>query len=71
MNKIISDEQAIKIINQLTKFDFENEDKSSEMLISLEDYITGLADVITQERKPLTPEEMIILARERNKPIYL
>lgn len=71
MHKIINDEQAIKIISQLTRFEFENEEQSSEMLIMLEDYITGLADIITQEKKPLTPEEMITLARERNKPILL
>jgi len=71
MDNITNDEQAAKIINQLIRFEFEDEEQSSEMLTMLEDYITGLADVITQEKKPLTPEEMITLAREQNKPILL
>lgn len=71
MDKILNDKQALKIINHLIKFEFTNEEESSSMLIMLENYITGLADVITQEKLSLSPDEMLILARKRNKLIYL
>lgn len=69
-HKITTDEEALVLIEMLLEFKFCDEDESSRILRSLENYVSGIADIITQENTML-PEEILKKARERNKPILL
>lgn len=71
MERIKNDEECLEIIKKLINYDFYNENESSNLLCMLEDYVTGLADIITQEKILSHPSKILEIAREKNKVILL
>jgi hypothetical protein len=71
MVKITNDDQAISLIDKLLIYDFKSEEESSEILVSLEDYQAGIADIITTQKKLPSSFEILKSARKKNRPILL
>ncbi len=71
MRLISDDNEAIFYINKLYNLEPSTEEEWSAILVMLEEYQVGLADVLTGSKKLIAPEEAIRIARENNKPILL
>jgi hypothetical protein len=71
MKRIQSDFEAILLMNKLFSGDYKSQAESDEMYLMLEEYATGVMDLLRECKEDLTPEEILRLARERNKPILL
>jgi hypothetical protein len=71
IEQIRNDEEAVKLISFLYEGGPDSEEKRSEIWDCLEKYQLGIAEVFIKSKEKLPPEEILRLARERNKPILL
>ncbi|QOL19880.1 hypothetical protein [Candidatus Bodocaedibacter vickermanii] len=71
MNKIINDNEAISLIESLYNGVQTSEKERSLIWDRLENYQTGIAEVIFALEKRIDSKEILRLAREKNKPIIL
>jgi hypothetical protein len=71
MISIEDDQQAINLIKFLHSGGPSREEEWSEILIALENYQIGTADIVMKSKELIPPEEVLRIAREKNKPIVL
>jgi hypothetical protein len=71
MIKIIDDLEAIQVIHKLLSYEFDNEDESTNLLLALENYQSGIAEIITTSKENYSPAQILQRARELSKPILL
>ena len=66
-----NDKEAIDVIKRLISLDIEDEDEWSLALRDLEQYTPGSAEILIHSKKLPSPEDVLRMAREKNKVIYL
>jgi hypothetical protein len=71
MKKILNDDEAIAIIKFLYEGGPDTEEEWSLQWDFLENYQLGIAEIMLESKEKLAPEEILRLAREKNKPILL
>ena len=71
MNRIMNDNEAIKLITILYSGGFNTEEENDSVLGLLEEYQTGVASVLIKSSPLPSPDEVLRIAREKNKPIIL
>lgn len=70
-NKKPTDEEILEIIKQFQKGGYETDAKNSKMLHYIERTYSEISDLIFQDKRNLTPEEILAEAKEKSKPILL
>ena len=70
MNKL-NDQDIIELIKKLVEFEVIEEEESSKAYDILEFNVPGISDIIILSKELPSPEEILRLAREQNKPILL
>jgi hypothetical protein len=71
MKHIHNDLEAIKLIQFLYEGGPDTEEEWSNFMIALENYQSGLVDIIMKSKTLVDPKEALRRAREKNKPILL
>jgi hypothetical protein len=71
MKRIMNDNDAIQLITILYSGGFNTEVENDHVLGLLEEYQTGVAAVLIKSSPLPPPEEVLRIAREKDKPIIL
>lgn len=69
--QIINDDQATYYIKIVSDASYENEEEGDSIIYALNEYCSAISDMIFYGDNNLSPEEILRLAREKNKPILL
>lgn len=71
MKKTMNDTDAIALIKLLYRGSGKTEEENDQIIGLLEEYQSGIASVLIHTSPLPSPEEVLRIARERNKPIIL
>lgn len=71
MKRITTDKEAIKLIEFLYQGGPETEEEWEDLENLLDEYQSGVSCAMRSQKVLLSPEEVLRIAREKNKPIIL
>lgn len=69
--KIKTDSEALEYIEKLLNCDYHTQEEGDLYIYILNEYCNDISDLIFYSDDELTPEEILKLAHEKNKPILL
>lgn len=71
MKRVTNDQEAIDLINFLYNVGPSSEEEWEIIENLLEDFQVGISNAMRSNKELISPEEVLRIARERNKPIIL